>query len=70
MYMLGKTYFEGRGVDADLEKAYSWFYRAHRNGLANAKKAKEMVGKKLQAFQIQNAEQASDQWIAQHRSDL
>ncbi len=37
MYYLGMMYYEGWGVDKDLDKAIEWWKRANRRGSLDAK---------------------------------
>ena len=61
--LLGALYAEGRGVMEDNVTAYAWVNIAAVNGLANGKKFKDLIAKKMTAEQITKAEALSKEMI-------
>ena len=62
-FALGGMYSEGRGVIEDNVTAYAWVNTAAVNGLANGKKFKDLIAKKMTAEQITKAEALSKEMI-------
>ncbi|SVB90616.1 uncharacterized protein METZ01_LOCUS243470, partial [marine metagenome] len=61
--LLGALYAEGKGVMEDNVTAYAWVNIAAVNGLANGKKFKDLIAKKMTAEQITKAEALSKEMI-------
>jgi len=66
--MLGAYYWSGRGIPADLVKAYFWSILAEAGGDEASKSRLPLLASRLNHGQILDAQQQANDWIAQHRA--
>lgn len=64
--MLGKMYAHGVGVSTDYVQAYKWFNLASAAAMKGAAEAHELVALTMTPDQLQQAEQLSRIWWAEH----
>ena len=63
---LGVMYQEGRGVTVDYSLAYMWYNLAASNGLADGKRSRDALAKKMPATQIAEAQKMTREWLEKH----